>query len=249
MTGTANGARSTSTMLWTIDTGAATPLREQIASCVRRAIAGRELDVGDPLPPAAELAEAIGVDRNTVLAAYRQLRDHGVLEFRRGRGVRVATAEPPEPAVVAAATTLVDLGREHRDDLIQLIRELHERGARDLSGRPQLAGDRLSTARRAARGDGSAAGSWLAAGFLVPLAIVVWRRRQPADGVERQGDRREQRRHRALRRVRVAPLPLPDQPHPRCGGGEDPVVEVGVGHLLVARLGLCSPCAPVRRCS
>ena len=114
-------------MLWTIDTGAATPLREQIASCVRRAIAGRELDVGDPLPPAAELAEAIGVDRNTVLAAYRQLRDHGVLEFRRGRGVRVAAAEPPEPAVVAAATTLVGVGREHgldRDDLIQLIREL-----------------------------------------------------------------------------------------------------------------------------
>jgi len=32
---------------WAIDTRAATPLCEQIASGVRRAIAGRERDVGD----------------------------------------------------------------------------------------------------------------------------------------------------------------------------------------------------------
>ena len=56
------------------------------------------------------------VDRNTVLAGYRQLRDHGVLEFR-GRGVHVSRA----------ATAPIEAGRDHgldRDDLIQLIREL-----------------------------------------------------------------------------------------------------------------------------
>lgn len=114
-------------MLWTIDHAEPVPLRDQIAGSVRRAIAGRELAVGDQLPPAAELAEALSVDRNTVLAAYRQLRDDGVLEFRRGRGVRVARARPPQPAVVRAATHLIDVGRDHglhRDDLIQLIREL-----------------------------------------------------------------------------------------------------------------------------
>lgn len=114
-------------MLWTIDSGDAIPLREQIAGCVRSAIARGELRVGDPLPPAAELAEALSVDRNTVLAAYRQLRDAGVLDFRRGRGVRVARASRPEPAVVGAATHLIELGRAHgmqRDDLIRLIREL-----------------------------------------------------------------------------------------------------------------------------
>lgn len=114
-------------MLWTVDPAAPAPLREQIADSVRRAIAHRELSVGDQLPPAAELADALNVDRNTVLAAYRQLRELGVLEFRRGRGVRVAQATPPQPAVVRAATALIQLGRDHglqRDDLIQLIREL-----------------------------------------------------------------------------------------------------------------------------
>lgn len=114
-------------MLWRIDPSAPTPLRDQLAGCVRAAIARGELEVGDPLPPAAELAAAVGVDRNTVLAAYRQLRDVGVLEFRRGRGVRVASARRPAPAVLHAATALVDAARVHgvaRDDLIQLIKEM-----------------------------------------------------------------------------------------------------------------------------
>src|SRR5918996_1651432 len=55
-------------MLWTIDHAAERPLREQIVTCVRRAITSRDLSIGDRLPPAAELAEALSVDRNTVLA-------------------------------------------------------------------------------------------------------------------------------------------------------------------------------------
>lgn len=116
-----------STMLWTIDHTAPTTLRDQIAGCVRRGLASGELCIGTQLPPAAELAEALAVDRNTVLAAYRQLRDRGVLEFRRGRGVRVARGAASEPAVVDAATALIDVGRQHgldRNDLIQLIQEL-----------------------------------------------------------------------------------------------------------------------------
>jgi DNA-binding transcriptional regulator YhcF (GntR family) len=114
-------------MLWTLDHRSPTPLRDQIVHGVRGAIARREVGIGDQLPPAAELAAGLSVDRNTVLAAYRALRDDGVLEFRRGRGVRVARADPPPPDVVHAATALVDIGRErglHRDDLIRLIREL-----------------------------------------------------------------------------------------------------------------------------
>lgn len=114
-------------MLWTVEPSAREPLREQIASSVRRAIARGELSVGDPLPPAAELGEALAVDRNTVLAAYRLLRDEGVLSFRRGRGVRVERASLPPTAVVRAATKLLDVARDHglrRDELIELIREL-----------------------------------------------------------------------------------------------------------------------------
>ncbi len=122
-----HGASFISTMLWAIDHSSPMGLRDQIATCVRRALASGDLTVGAQLPPAAELAEALSVDRNTVLAAYRQLRDGGVLEFRRGRGVRVATAAPSAPAVVVAATELIDLARTHgmgRDDLIRLIQEL-----------------------------------------------------------------------------------------------------------------------------
>ena len=68
-------------MLWTVEHASRTPLQEQIAACVRRGIVDGQLAVGDRLPPAQELADAVGVDRNTVLAAYRQLRDAGVLDF------------------------------------------------------------------------------------------------------------------------------------------------------------------------
>lgn len=114
-------------MIWSIEHRAPTPLQEQIAACVRRGIASGDLAVGEQLPPAAELAEALAVDRNTVLAAYRRLRDDGVLEFRRGRGARIAPHAPPSPAVVDAAHALVQLALAHgldRDALARLIQEL-----------------------------------------------------------------------------------------------------------------------------
>jgi DNA-binding transcriptional regulator YhcF (GntR family) len=114
-------------MLWHVDPESPEPLRDQIAAAVRRGIASNELEVGDPLPPAAELGEALGVDRNTVLAAYRMLRADGILEFRRGRGVRVARADRPADAVLDAARRLIALGREHgldREALLHLVKEL-----------------------------------------------------------------------------------------------------------------------------
>jgi DNA-binding transcriptional regulator YhcF (GntR family) len=113
-----------------IDHGSAQGLAHQIAGCVRRGVATGELVAGEQLPPAGELGESLSVDRNTVLAAYRQLRDEGVLEFRRGRGARVAADATPlvGPAPVAdAAQALVSLARTYglgRADLIRLIEEL-----------------------------------------------------------------------------------------------------------------------------
>ncbi|GGK38444.1 GntR family transcriptional regulator [Pilimelia terevasa] len=94
---------------------------------MRQGVASGELRVGEQLPPAVELAAALSVDRNTVLAAYRQLRDEGVLEFRRGRGARVAAAAPEPAPVTEAARLLVTLARQHglgRSDLIRLIEAL-----------------------------------------------------------------------------------------------------------------------------
>ena len=101
-------------------------LHDQVAAQIRRAIADGEAGPGERLPPARDLAAVMGVNTNTVLRALRQLRDEGLLEFRRGRGVRVVGG-PPRGAVVEKAIELVDLGRRHgfgRDELVQMIRSL-----------------------------------------------------------------------------------------------------------------------------
>ena len=114
-------------MLWTVDPASRTALHEQIAGNVRRAVADGRLKVGEQLPPAAELAQALAVDRNTVLAAYRKLRDDGVLEFRRGRGARVASAARPRASVEQAMRDVIELARVQgygRADLIRIVEEL-----------------------------------------------------------------------------------------------------------------------------
>lgn len=111
-------------MRWTIDHSSTELLQHQIAGCVRLGVAEGQLTLGEQLPPAAELAEALSVDRNTVLAAYRQLRDEGVLEFRRGRGARIASLVPEPASVINAADALVALARQHglgRRELIRII--------------------------------------------------------------------------------------------------------------------------------
>src|SRR5215213_7442786 len=85
-----------------------TELHEQVAAEIRRAIAEGEAKPGERLPPARDLAAVLGVNTNTVLRALRQLRDEGLLEFRRGRGITV-TGTPQQGAVVARAQELVRL--------------------------------------------------------------------------------------------------------------------------------------------
>jgi GntR family transcriptional regulator len=103
-----------------------TDLHEQVAAEIRRAIADGEAQPGERLPPASDLAAVIGVNTNTVLRALRALRDEGLLEFRRGRGISVA-GSPERGAVVSRARELVRFARQHgykREDLVRLIEKL-----------------------------------------------------------------------------------------------------------------------------
>ena len=101
-------------------------LHEQVAAELRRAIAEGEARPGERLPPARDLAAVLGVNTNTVLRASRLLREEGLLDFRRGRGITVASSAE-RGAVVARAKELVAFARSQgyrRDELIRIIEML-----------------------------------------------------------------------------------------------------------------------------
>src|SRR4051794_34244724 len=108
-----------------VDRQAELELHEQVAAQIRRAIAEGEAVSGERLPPAKDLAAVAGVNKNTVLRALRLLRSEGLLEFQRGRGVRVVGA-PEQGAMLQRVRDFVSYGREHgygREELIRLISE------------------------------------------------------------------------------------------------------------------------------
>src|ERR1700733_1414220 len=103
-----------------------TPLYQQVAAELRRAIAEGEVRPGERMPLAKDLAAVLGVNKNTVLRALRQLRDEGLLEFRRGRGITVA-GTPQRGAVMSKVRELVAFGREQGyrpEELIAMINEI-----------------------------------------------------------------------------------------------------------------------------
>jgi GntR family transcriptional regulator len=109
-----------------LDHVAALPLFEQVAAEIRRAIADGEIGPGQRLPSAKALAAVLDVNTNTVLRALRLLRDEGLLELRRGRGVTVA-GTPEQGAVMIKARELVRFALRHgyaRDELVRMIEGL-----------------------------------------------------------------------------------------------------------------------------
>jgi GntR family transcriptional regulator len=109
-----------------VNKGDPTDLYEQVAAEIRRAIADREAKPGERLPPAKDLAAILGVNTNTVLRSLRILRDEGLLEFRRGRGISVA-GTPERGAVVQRARELVSFARSNGyrvDELVQIIEDV-----------------------------------------------------------------------------------------------------------------------------
>jgi GntR family transcriptional regulator len=97
-----------------------TDLYEQVAAEIRRAIADGEAKPGERLPAAVDLAAILGVNKNTVLRSLQLLRDEGLLEFRRGRGITVA-GTPERGAVVQRARELVAFARSQGYQLDELV--------------------------------------------------------------------------------------------------------------------------------
>jgi GntR family transcriptional regulator len=109
-----------------IDRTESVALHDQVAAEIRRAIAEGEAGPGDRLPLAKDLAAVLGVNKNTVLRAMHILRDEGLVEFTRGRGITVS-GTPQRGAVLAQVHELIDFARTHgyrREDVIDMITSL-----------------------------------------------------------------------------------------------------------------------------
>ena len=73
-------------MLLRVDPGSEVPIFDQLATSVRSEVARGALRAGDRLPAARELADSLSINVHTVLRAYQDLRDEGLVDLRRGRG-------------------------------------------------------------------------------------------------------------------------------------------------------------------
>jgi len=90
------------TRFLTVDSALRKPIYEQLADGLKELIARGQLTEGVALPPVRQLAADLGVNLNTVAAAYRQLQSEGLIRVRRGSGAVVlsrTSAEQPEDAM------------------------------------------------------------------------------------------------------------------------------------------------------
>ncbi|WP_190133424.1 aminotransferase class I/II-fold pyridoxal phosphate-dependent enzyme [Streptomyces mashuensis] len=97
-----------------------------ISASVERAVGQGRLAPGDVLPPLRELAVELGVNHNTVAAAYRMLRDRGVIETagRRGSRVRPRPATTPRELIAVEAPGARDVASGNPDpDLLPPLAE------------------------------------------------------------------------------------------------------------------------------
>ncbi|GGD48255.1 PLP-dependent aminotransferase family protein [Pseudoxanthomonas indica] len=96
------------------------PLHAQLTRALKQALESGQLGQGSRLPPTRFMSEQMGLSRNTVLAAYEQLRTEGYIDGRVGSGsyVTAPTRRPAEPAPATrlpAPNTFVARTRQHLD--------------------------------------------------------------------------------------------------------------------------------------
>ncbi len=95
-----------------IDRDAEVPIGVQLAWSLRTRIADGELRAGQRLPGLRELAEAVGVNLNTVRTVYQRLEHEGLLESQQGSGTFVAPRSVAATAVGTIAATAARAARE-----------------------------------------------------------------------------------------------------------------------------------------
>ena len=77
-------------MPFQVDSGSPVPIYEQIADQLVYAVATGDLSPGDEVPSVRQLSVQLTVNPNTVVRAYQQLEQLGVLEPVRGQKMVIA---------------------------------------------------------------------------------------------------------------------------------------------------------------
>jgi GntR family transcriptional regulator len=86
------------TITFRLDSHSGLPTYRQLIQQVHRALRLGILETGDQLPTAREVVEALAINPNTVLRAYRDLEQQGLVQPRPGQGTFVV-AVPPGPTL------------------------------------------------------------------------------------------------------------------------------------------------------
>ena len=81
------------------------PLVAQLSRQLSWLISTGVLEEGEELPPAATLADEVGINLNTVRAAYRVLSDDGLVDLGRGRRARVLGFDRSLPRRISSVPT------------------------------------------------------------------------------------------------------------------------------------------------
>ena len=114
-----------------LDRGSRISLRRQLVGHLESRILGGQIEPGRRLPSVRRAEELLGLHRNTVAAAYRDLVQAGIARARPGAGVYARPPGPSPQAAIAMVRVLgprsVALGCPDRDLTVVLEAELKSR--------------------------------------------------------------------------------------------------------------------------
>lgn len=100
------------------------PVTDRAIDAIKRMITSRALGPGDRLPPEKELAETIGVSRNSLREAVKALSVIRVLDVRQGDGTYVTSLEPQ--LLVQSLSFMLDLHEADRATQVLDVRRVLE---------------------------------------------------------------------------------------------------------------------------
>ncbi|MEV7023171.1 aminotransferase class I/II-fold pyridoxal phosphate-dependent enzyme, partial [Kitasatospora sp. NPDC093558] len=166
----------------------------EIAAHIEQGVSGGQLAPGTALPPLRDLAAELGVNANTVAAAYRLLRDRGVIETAGRKGSRIL----PRPALTTRDQIRVPVPPHARDlsagnpdpallpDLARALAAAAEAARADpvLYGHPSVDPGLLALASASFEADGLPGGPIaVASGSLDTVERILGTRLRPGDAV------------------------------------------------------------------